>query len=61
MPVADIEEVHKVWDETVKVIKEGVKITNKNGRDFNNLPGQSFNKVSHVRPHGQEARGLLFP
>lgn len=53
MPVADIEEVQKVWAETVRVIKEGVKITNKNGRDFNNLPGQSFNKVSHVRPHGQ--------
>lgn len=53
MPVADIEEVHKVWDKTVKVIKEGVKIINKNGRDFNNLPGQAFNNVSHVRPHGQ--------
>ena len=53
MPVKDIEEVHKVWAETVKVIKEGVKITTRNGRDFNNLPGQSFNKVSHVRPHGQ--------
>lgn len=53
MPVVDIEEVHKVWDETVKVIKEGIKIINKNGRDFNNLPGQSFNEVSHVRPHGQ--------
>jgi DNA mismatch repair endonuclease MutH len=53
MPVADIEEVYKVWDETVRVIKEGVKITNKNGRDFNNLPGQSFNRVSHIRPHGQ--------
>ena len=53
MPVNDIEEVHKVWIETVRVIKEGIKITNKNGRDFNNLPGQSFNRVSHVRPHGQ--------
>lgn len=53
MPVDDIEEVHKVWTETVKVIKEGVVIKHKNGRDFNNLPGQSFNKVSHVRPHGQ--------
>ena len=53
MPVNDIEEVHKVWIETVRVIKKGIKITNKNGRDFNNLPGQSFNRVSHVRPHGQ--------
>lgn len=53
MPVKDIEEVHKVWAETVKVIKEGIKITTRNGRDFNNLPGQSFNRVSHVRPHGQ--------
>lgn len=53
MPVDDIEEVHKVWLETVKVIKEGIVITNKKGRDFNNLPGQSFNNVSHIRPHGQ--------
>lgn len=53
MPVCDIEEVHKVWTETVRIIKEGVKIASKNGRDFNNLPGQSFNKVSHIRPHGQ--------
>ncbi len=53
MPVSDIEEVHKVWDETVKVIKNGVIVKNKNGRNFNNLPGQSFNRVSHIRPHGQ--------
>ena len=53
MPVKDIEEVHKVWLKTTKVIREGIIITNKNGRDFNNLPGQSFNRVSHIRPHGR--------
>lgn len=53
MPIVDIEEVHKVWQETVSVIENGIIITTKNGRDFNNLPGQSFNKVSHIRPHGQ--------
>lgn len=53
MPLKDLEEVHKVWTRTVEVIKEGVVIKSKNGRDFNNLPGQSFNYVSHVRPHGQ--------
>lgn len=53
MPISDIEEVRKVWNETVRVIREGIVIKNINGRDFNNLPGQSFNRVSHVRPHGQ--------
>lgn len=53
MPVSDIEEVHKVWAETVKVIKEGIIITNKGNRSFNNLPGQTFNQVSHIRPHAQ--------
>lgn len=53
MPNGDIEEVHKVWSETVRVIKEGVVIISKNGCNYNNLPGQSFNRVSHVRPHGQ--------
>lgn len=53
MPIDDIEEVHRVWQETVDVINNGVVITRKNGRDFNNLPGQSFSRVSHVRPHGQ--------
>ena len=53
MPVSDIEEVHKVWDETIKVIKAGVILTEKKGKTYNNLPGQSFNFVSHVRPHSR--------
>ena len=53
MPVSDIEEVHKVWDETIKVIKAGVILTEKKGKTYNNLPGQSFNSVSHVRPHSR--------
>ncbi|MDD3593000.1 MAG: Sau3AI family type II restriction endonuclease [Candidatus Gastranaerophilales bacterium] len=54
MPVSDLEEVKKVWEETVKVIKDGIKITTKSGKDYNNLPGMTFNEVSHVRPHGQD-------
>lgn len=56
MPVADLEEVKKVWDKTVKVIKVGIQITTKNGKDYNNLPGMTFNEVSHVRPHGQNKK-----
>ncbi len=54
MPNKDLEEVKKVWEETVRIIKQGVKIEKKGNRDFNNLPGMSFNDVSHVRPHGQD-------
>ncbi len=53
MPVKDINEVKKVWEETIRVIKEGVKIETRGNRDFNNLPGMSFNPVSHVRPHAK--------
>lgn len=56
MPVKDIDEVEKVWNETVNVIKKGIKIEQKNGKDYNNLPGMTFNRVSHVRPHGQNKK-----
>ena len=48
-----LEEMKKVWEETKKVIKEGIKITEKNGRILNNLPNSKFNKVGHVRPHAR--------
>lgn len=48
-----LEEMEKVWRETKKVIKEGVKIIEKNGKSFNNLPDSKFNKVAHVRPHAK--------
>ncbi len=55
MPAKDLDEVQKVWQRTVDVIKEGVQITEKNGKRFNNFPGSSENPVCHVRPHGRNA------
>ncbi len=56
MPNRDLDEVQKVWQKTVDVIKEGVKVTEKNGKRYNNFPGSSENRVCHVRPHGQNAK-----
>lgn len=51
MPYEDLQEMRKVWEKTVKVIKEGIKIVHKNGRDYNNFPKKTENPISHVRPH----------
>lgn len=57
IPYKDLEvEVHSVWNRTIKVLKEGLQITNKNGRNYNNLPNASENSVCHVRPHAQNAK-----
>lgn len=56
IPYEDLEnEVREVWEKTKRVIKEGLKITYVNGRNINNLPKQSENRVSHVRPHAKNA------
>lgn len=57
IPHQDLEvEVRSVWEKTVNVIKEGLQITNRNGRNYNNLPGSSENPVCHVRPHAINAQ-----
>lgn len=48
-----LEEMEKVWKEVKRVINEGVKIVEKNGKSLNNLPDTKFNKVGHVRPHAR--------
>jgi DNA mismatch repair protein MutH len=55
IPNRDLEEVHKVWERTVKNITDGVIITKINGKQFNNLPKASENFVCHVRPHARDA------
>lgn len=56
MPINILDtEVKSVWDKTVKVIKEGVKLTKKGKRTYNNLPSASENPVSHVRPHAKDS------
>lgn len=57
IPYHDLQEdVRAVWERTVKVLKEGLKVTvDENGNRRNNFPNASENRVSHVRPHGRNA------
>jgi len=55
MPADDLEEVQKVWERTVTVIKEGVRLVRDGNITRNNLPKQSENRVAHVRPHGKDS------
>ena len=59
IPESDLEEVKEVWEKTVSTIKNGVKLHTKNNRTYNNLPKQSENRVSHVRPHGKNSSDTL--
>lgn len=57
IPYDDLEtDVKKVWEETKKVLMEGLEITVVNGKNHNNFPKASENRVSHVRPHAQNAK-----
>lgn len=57
MPQADIYEAKKVWDKTVKLVSTGniVKEVTKFGTRRTYFPKQSENRISHVRPHAQNA------
>ena len=56
IPEEDLAEVQKVWERTVAVIKEGVKLESDGKVTKNNLPKQSENRVAHVRPHGRDSQ-----
>ena len=56
MPYEDLEkDVRSVWEKAVKVLKDGLKVEEKDGRNFNNFPKQTENRVSHIRPHARNA------
>lgn len=59
IPSSDLEEVQKVWERTVKTIREGVKLEIKGGKVYNNLPKQSESSIAHVRPHGKDSNDKL--
>ncbi len=53
MPHDDIESTKLVWLRTRDIITKGNVVKEViNGKRKTNFPGMSFNKVSHVRPHG---------
>ena len=54
MPAEDLEEVQRVWERTVEVIKNGVELISDGRVTHNNLPKQSESRVAHVRPHARD-------
>lgn len=57
IPYKDLEvDVREMWEKTVKVLKEGLKVERVNGVNHDNFPKASENRVSHVRPHAQNAK-----
>ena len=59
IPNADLEEVRVVWERTVRIIREGVRLIPTARGMTNNLPKQSESRVAHVRPHGRDSRDTL--
>lgn len=59
IPNDDLEEVHRVWERTVKIIREGVILTPTAQGVSNNLPKSSESTVAHVRPHGRDGDDKL--
>ena len=57
IPYDDLEgNVKLVWEKTQRVIREGLRIEKKNGKNYNNFPKLSENPVCHVRPHARNSK-----
>ena len=57
IPYDDLEgNVKKVWEKTQKILREGLKIKKRNGKNYNNFPKSTENPVCHVRPHAQNSK-----
>lgn len=55
IPYQDLEEVHRVWEKTVNVIKEGVVLEFDGRITHNNLPKAAESYVAHIRPHAKDS------
>ena len=64
IPKKDESKVKEVWEETRKVIKNGIRLQQKISHDRkgraifayeNNFPKSNFNKVAHVRNKARES------
>ncbi|HBF6215051.1 Sau3AI family type II restriction endonuclease [Clostridioides difficile] len=42
------------WEETVRIINNGVKIEVRKNKTYDNLPGSKFNSICHTRPHARD-------
>ena len=55
MPINVLDtDVKDTWEETVRVIKEGIKVEVKGNKTYDNLPGSKFNGICHTRPHARD-------
>lgn len=56
MPLSVLDtKLKETWEETVRVIKEGLVIEVKGNKKFDNMPASKFNRVCHTRPHAQNS------
>ena len=57
MPLSVLDtKLKETWEETVRVIKEGLVIEVKGNKKYDNMPASTFNRVCHTRPHAQNSR-----
>lgn len=59
MPLEDLSQVYKVWNRTVKILKDGVVVQRGSRGSYNNLPKSTENPVAHVRPHARNSKDVL--
>jgi hypothetical protein len=56
IPYTDLQtDVKSVWEKTVQVLKDGLKVEIIKGKKTNNFPKSSENPICHVRPHARNA------
>ena len=56
MPLSVLDtKLKETWEETVRVIKEGLVIEVKGNKKYDNMPASTFNRVCHTRPHAQNS------
>ena len=61
IPEDDLEEVHRVWERTVRTIRDGVHLIPTANGVYNVLPKRSESSVAHVRPHASRSYYILDP
>lgn len=59
MPLSVLDnQVRSTWQRTKDVLVEGVIISKRNRRSYNNFPGKKFNNICHVRPKAAKSMTL---
>lgn len=60
MPVKDIDEVERMFNELKRLINEGdiLKSVDDKGGRKTNFPGTGFNGITHIRPHGRNTQDV---